>query len=99
MYISYQEKPVQQQRSLGNDPNGWPSEGGTIWRVKESPIDGFVRDDLLLVLCSRYQGYAVLNLRSQELHTGTIKDGYSVKIVQDFTVNTVTLYVDNSARP
>lgn len=100
MNISYQEKPKQQQRSLGNDPNGWPKESDTIWRVVES--DGreeFQQDDLLLYLCHRYSGYCWINLRSKAIHTHDIKDSYKIKIVQDFTINTVSLYVDNSARP
>lgn len=99
MNVSYTEKPKSTERSLGNDPNGWPSESDTIWRVVSSEHDKFLVGDLLLSLVTRYTGYAILNLRSKELHTNKIENGYKVKIVQDFTVNTVTLYVDNSARP
>lgn len=101
MNISYQEKPKQQPRSLGGDPNSWPNESNTIWKVVESPDDreDFKVDDLLLYMCHRYSGYCWINLRSNEIMTGNIKESYKIKIVQDFTVNTVTLYVDNSARP
>lgn len=101
MNVSYVEKQPTPVRSLGTDPNGWPSEGDTIWRVVEngSSNEAFLQGDLLLNLCSRYSGYAIINLRSKTIHVGKIDGGYQIKVIQDFTINTVTLYVDNSARP
>ena len=99
MNIEYQVKQQQQQRSLGNDPNGWPNDSDTIWKVMESETEAFQVGDLILNLCSRYSGYAIINLRTKTIHVGTIKDGYKIKIMQDFTVKSVLLYVDNSAMP
>lgn len=99
MPVSYEKKPAQQVRNLGKDPNSWPRESETIWRVMKSDSEDFEVGDLLLYLCSNHRGYAIVNLRSNCIHTGQISDGYTIQVVQDFSVKNVTLYVDNSAMP
>jgi hypothetical protein len=99
MNITYSEKPVQQERTLGRNANSWPKESDSVWRVTKSDHADFLAGDLLLYLCSNYQGYAFINMRSKTIHTNEVTDGNKVSIIQDFTLNAVTLYVDNSARP
>lgn len=101
MRIHVVEKPKQTPRELGKNANQWPRDSGTIWRVVESDHEDFLVDDRLLYMSSDYSGHAWINLRTEVIFTGNISTSYDKKvmIVQDFTVNQVSLFVDNSARP
>lgn len=89
------QKPIQQPRFLASS---WPSEG--VWSVTKTRDEtaAFAVDDKLLFISS----YIFVHLRTEKWYVSgrqSDQELNGIQVVRDYSIQEVTLHIDNTEKP